>query len=54
MKKLFKQDESLKKSKRQVDFGINIDKNKSECNEVTCLCFKTLQANYQNARGSEL
>ena len=42
-----KQEESYKKTRRQVDIGMNVNKNKSECNiKVTCLSFKTFQINY--------
>ena len=37
----------IKKTRRQVDIGMNVNKNKSECNiKVTCLSFKTFQKNY--------
>ena len=39
-----KQEESYKKTRRQVDIGMNVNKNKSECNiKVTCLSFKMFQ-----------
>ena len=55
---IIKQEESYKKTRRQVDIGMNVNKNKSECNiKVTCLSLKTFQKNYhftnQNACGSE-
>ena len=38
-----------------MDIGMNVDKNKSECNKVTCLSFKMFQKNVtpQNACGSK-
>ena len=43
VQKTNKQEKPFKKTKRQVDFGMNVDKNKSECNKVTCLSFKMFQ-----------
>ena len=41
---LCKQEESYKKTWRQVDIGMNVNKNKSECNiKASCLSFKTFQ-----------
>ena len=45
----------FKKTSRQIDIGMNVDNNKSECKKVTCLSFKTFRKNvsHQNAHGSE-